>query len=581
MKIKFTYLFAALMFAFAIGSHAQYLKVSGKQIVDANGKLYMLRGMGLGGWMLQEGYMLETGDFAGTQSKIRAKITEITDEAFAEEFYKAWRANHCTKTDVDSLASWGFNSIRLPMHYNLFTLPIEKEMVAGTDTWIETGFLMVDSLVKWCKANNMYLILDLHAAPGGQGKDENISDYNPALPSLWESPENQRKTVALWKKLAERYANETTIGGYDLINEPNWAFRGKHRNGCDETDNPEIRKLYMDITAAIREVDKNHIIFIEGNCWANNFKGILPSWDNNLVISFHRYWNPTDVLTIQGFLDLRDRYNMPLWMGESGENSNQWFYETILLLEKHDIGWSWWPMKKINSVVGPLTVKKTPEYQTLLNYWQNGGQKPDKDFAKKTLLQITENLKMENCIFRPDVPDAMFRQQNNDKPIAYKKHVIPGKVYAVDYDMGRHNVAYNDKVYMNGGGLGWTTWNNGWVYRNDGVDIEATQDANNGLGYAVSWTDDGEWLMYTVEVPADGSYRIDIRYASAQNTGKVKLELISDGSSIETALPLTGSWLVWNNIAAGKLNLKAGKNTIKLHIVKGGFSIAYLDIQKI
>ena len=92
-------------------------------------------------------------------------------------------------------------------------MPNEDEPVAGQDTWLDQGFEMADNLLEWCAANEMYLILDLHAAPGGQGKDAHISDYNPNKPSLWESTENKRKTVALWRKLAERYANEPWMGG--------------------------------------------------------------------------------------------------------------------------------------------------------------------------------------------------------------------------------------------------------------------------------------------------------------------------------------------------------------------------------
>jgi aryl-phospho-beta-D-glucosidase BglC (GH1 family) len=86
--------------------------------------------MGLGGWMLQEGYMLETADFAGTQHKIKQTLEELVGEEATEEFYVAWLENYCQKKDIDSMAAWGFNSIRLPMHYNLFTLPIEDEPVA-------------------------------------------------------------------------------------------------------------------------------------------------------------------------------------------------------------------------------------------------------------------------------------------------------------------------------------------------------------------------------------------------------------------------------------------------------------------
>ncbi len=87
-------------------------------------------------------------------------------------------------------------------------MPVDKEPVAGENTWLDKGFALTDSLLSWCKANNMYLILDLHAAPGGQGNDINIADRDTTKPSLWQSEANQQKTIALWRKLAERYKDE-------------------------------------------------------------------------------------------------------------------------------------------------------------------------------------------------------------------------------------------------------------------------------------------------------------------------------------------------------------------------------------
>ena len=72
----------------------------------------------------------------------------------------------------------------------------------------------------------MYVILDMHAAPGGQGRNSEISDYDPSKPSLWESERNKTKLVQLWKKIAERYKDNKWIGGYDLINETNWDLPG-------------------------------------------------------------------------------------------------------------------------------------------------------------------------------------------------------------------------------------------------------------------------------------------------------------------------------------------------------------------
>ena len=88
----------------------------------------------------------------------------------------------------------------------------------------------------------------------------------------------------------------------------------------------------MDITTAIREVDKKHIIIIEGNGWGNNYNGILPPWDNNMVLSFHKYWNFNDQESIEHILETRDQYNVPVWLGETGENSNVWFTEAIRLV---------------------------------------------------------------------------------------------------------------------------------------------------------------------------------------------------------------------------------------------------------
>jgi aryl-phospho-beta-D-glucosidase BglC (GH1 family) len=145
-------------------------------------------------------YAADFGLCQSSQWEIRQKIEETIGEEATEEFYDAWLQNHVQKSDIDSMKAWGFNSVRLPMHYNLFTLPIEEEPVPGENTWLEIGFELTDSLISWCKQNEIYVVLDLHAAPGGQGYDAAISDYNPANPSLWQSEDNRNKMVALWKR---------------------------------------------------------------------------------------------------------------------------------------------------------------------------------------------------------------------------------------------------------------------------------------------------------------------------------------------------------------------------------------------
>lgn len=559
-------LLSIFMLLLPVSLHSQgFLHRDGKKIVDGNGQEVMLRGMGLGGWMIQEGYMMETGSFAGTQHELKAKITDLAGESGMNEFYDAWLKNNTTRADIDSMAKWGFNSIRLPMHYNLFTLPIEKEPVSGQNTWLDKGFVMVDSLLKWCAANQMYLILDLHAAPGGQGHDANISDYDNTKPSLWESAGNRAKTVALWGKLAERYAGQTWIGGYDLINEPNW----------DLPNGTMLRMLYQDIINAIRTVDNNHMVFIEGNWFANTFDGLLPSpnlMDQNMAYSFHKYWNATNTSSIQWMLDISNNYNVPLWLGESGENSNEWFRQTIKMLEGNNIGWSWWPLKKINNTVGPATIIENPEYRTLLNYWGNGGTKPTAEYAKNALMKLADNARIQNCIIHPDVIDAMFRQVNEDTSKPFKNLTIPGTISFTDFDLGKVNVAYWDADNLNDKETS-TVGNNGGGYRNDGIDIEACTDTEIASGYNVGWIIKNEWMNYTVNVAENGYYDVAFRVSSNVTGGLFHVEVNGTDVTGTVSVPYTSGYQSWQTIEIKNIPLVKGSNTMTFRVDQGGFNI--------
>ena len=398
MKRLTIILLAAAMLISCGRQDRNFLRTDGTRIVNGARENVLLRGYGLGGWMLQEPYMLKLSGVAVAQYDIKNRITELVGEERMNEFYDAWLASMVTKRDMDSLKVWGFNSVRLPMHYNLFTLPVEEEPVEGENTWLAKGFEMTDTLLAWCRENEIYVILDLHAAPGGQGNDKPIADVDTTKPRLWESDLNRQKTVALWSKLAERYKDEEWIGGYDLINETNYPLEG----------NTALKELFLDITAAVREVDTNHIIFIEGNQFANDYTGLTPPWDDNMAYSFHKYWNPTTVETIQKYLDIRTEFNVPFWMGESGENKNDWYRSAVQLFEDNNIGWAWWTIKKVDSESGLMNIAMPEGYQQIIDYWKGEGPKPAADDAYKTLMQLAENIRIENCTVNYDVLDALF-----------------------------------------------------------------------------------------------------------------------------------------------------------------------------
>lgn len=559
-----------LLCSFTVLLSGQHLlTTSGKAIVNQEQDTILLRGMGLGGWMLQEGYMLQTAGFANSQRKIRAEIEALIGEQDTDLFYDAWYANHVRKADIDALKEWGFNSVRLPMHYNLFTLPIEDEPIPGENTWLDKGFEMTDSLIAWCAANEMYVVLDLHAAPGGQGYDEGISDYDPSKPSLWESEDNQNKTVALWQRLAERYADEQWVAGYDLLNEPNWNLPG----------GVALRNLYEEITDSIRTVDENHILFIEGNWFANDFTGLTPPWDDKIVYAPHKYWSVNDQASMQWVIDIRNNFDVPLYLGESGENSNVWFADAIRLLEGLGIGWAWWPMKKVESISCPLSITKSEDYQSLLDYWNGNGPTPSAAFAKNTLMQLTEDLKIENCRFQKDVIDAMFRQVYSESTLPFSENNIPGLLYATDYDLGIIGKAYDDLASANYDITTgeYTSWNDGWAYRNDGVDIEFCQDNINSNGYNVGFLDTDEWMQYEVDVEQSGVYNIEVRTASAGSGGRFHFKMDEADIIGTTFAPPTGGWQDWTTVLVENVIIDANDSKLRFYVDQAGFNLSSFE----
>ncbi|MCK6262952.1 cellulase family glycosylhydrolase [Vibrio sp. ZSDE26] len=491
-----------------------FVRANGTQIIDANGDNLIFRGMGIGGWMVMEPYMFEFNQNADEgQHKILDDISAIIGEERTKTFHQAWLDNFFTQQDVVELKRSGFNTIRLPMHFNLFTLPIEQEPIFGQDTWLNEGFERVDELLAWCKENEIYLILDLHAAPGGQGYNGNISDYDPTKPSLWESEENQRKMIALWGKIAERYANERWIAAYDPMNEPNWGFDDipDNKNGCTEVSNIPLREMYSKLIPEIRKYDKNHLIAIEGNCWGNNHSNLwpLPVSDDNVAISFHKYWNENNDASIQPFTQMRDQYNVPLWMSESGENSNTWYREAVELLESNNIGWSWWTWKKMEHTSGSFSVKKPDGFQDLLTYWEQGGTMPDAEQAYSVLMTLVENLKLHNAHRNDDAINALTQAQV--KCDSKSSLPLDSLISALSY------------CQMNG--------------------IE-TQE-----GF-VGYFSQGDWVAYPFHIPESGNYVIEFDVATQNNGASFTVEEFGGWHQYGTAtIPNTNGWTNWQRVS--------------------------------
>ncbi|GAB4250717.1 MAG: hypothetical protein Kow00109_26590 [Acidobacteriota bacterium] len=525
------------------------------KIWDFRGQEALLRGLNLGGWLVPEGYILKVPGY-GSPSSIRALIVDLVGEEGAAQFYDAYYTNYVREVDIEAIRAWGFNSVRVPFHFNQLYDP-------ETGRFLDEGFQRLDRVIRWCRERGLGVILDMHCAPGGQNPN-NISDSD-GVARLWLEEEYREQTVRVWREIARRYAWEKWVIGYDLLNEPVLP---------SGITNAALQALYRSLAEAVREVDPNHLLFVEGNWYATDFSRLEPPVDDQLVYSFHKYWNDTTLATIQGYLDLRRRTGKPLWVGEFGENSNPWGYRVIELFEANDIGWCWWNHKKVDTITSPLSAPLPENYRRVVSYWEGNGPRPAPAEALAGLLDLAEALRLENCRLLPDVVAALTDADRGSRPRPYAVHLVPGPIAAVDYDIGEEGYAYHDLDSLRLTYENWTPWNQGWQYRNDGVDIEASADPQ-GAGWNIGWTADGEWLRYTVEVAEAGRY--DLRLRVAGNGGRLQLRW--DGTPLGGIryVPRTGGWQAWSTMTVPGLKLAEGIHVLRLDIVQGGFNLGTLE----
>lgn len=319
------------------GSAKDFLKVNGPDIVDSKGEKFYIKGTNLGNWLNPEGYMF---GFQRTSSAhmIDEALRELVGPTEARRFWQNFKDNYITEADFRFIAEKGANTIRVPFNYRMFT----NEDYMGLNDAGE-GFRRLDDCVRWARQNGVRLILDMHDCPGGQTGD-NIDD-SYGYPWLMTDPVAQQQFVDIWRRIAEHYADEDVILGYELANEPVATYwEGEERDRL----NAALEPLYKRATAAIREVDPNHIILLGGPQW-NSYFGNFTDWtfDDNIMYTCHRYGGPATAEAIASYIEFRDKTNRPMYMGELGHNTDEWMSDFVNAMRANNIGYTFWPYKKI------------------------------------------------------------------------------------------------------------------------------------------------------------------------------------------------------------------------------------------
>ena len=375
---------------------SRFITIKGPDLITPDGEKLFIKGTNLGNWLNPEGYMFGF-EKANSARFINEMFCQLVGPDRTAEFWKEFKDNYITKEDLHFIKQTGSNTVRLPFHYKLFTDEDYMGLTANQD-----GFARTDTLINWCKAEGLYLILDMHDAPGGQTGD-NIDD-SYGYPWLFESEASQKLYCDIWKKIADYYKNEPTILGFELFNEP----IAPYFDNIEEL-NGKLKDLYKMGIQAIREVNQNHIILLGGAQWNGNFNPLrnVDFNDDKIMYTCHRYGGEPTPEAINDFIQFRDSVNLPMYMGEIGHNTDEWMATFCKTMEDNNIGWTFWPYKKIHnsSFVGikePEGWDKVKAFSEAPrgSYKEIRDARPDQEEAWKAMQAFIENSKFKNNVIQ-------------------------------------------------------------------------------------------------------------------------------------------------------------------------------------
>jgi aryl-phospho-beta-D-glucosidase BglC (GH1 family) len=348
----------------------------GKGLYDEEGNRFDIKGVNFGNLFIAEGWMTVNSVGAlmnedGEYSKVSNDGNDIVEEY--EEIYQeemdeilsrftdeeltalndAYFESYCTEADFELISDLGLNTIRIPLYYRNF-LSIhdryrvsDEELCAMDFNSIELNFEKLDKFLAYAKQYDLKVIIDMHGVMGGQSGYEHCGTRDI---DFWDNEEYITFMCNLWRAIAEHYIDSeysSTILAYDLVNEPT----NRNEAGTGKKQWKVMDRLYD----AIREVDTDHVISIEG-VW---FPISLPNPDKydweNVLYQYHCYnwpWQGTSNELYYAFifgLASISNYDVPKLVGEFTffDDTDAWV-KYLNAYDQHGWGWTIWSYKMIS-----------------------------------------------------------------------------------------------------------------------------------------------------------------------------------------------------------------------------------------
>ncbi|KFA71212.1 hypothetical protein S40288_03848 [Stachybotrys chartarum IBT 40288] len=379
------------------GKPCTMLRTNGNRIEDSNGQTVVLKGAALGGMLNMENFI--TG-YSGHEHEHRAQMAEVLGEEKSNFFFDRLIHHFFGEADAAYFASLGLNCIRIPFNYRHFIDDMNPSVVK------QKGFDLLDRVVDICGKHNLYVVLDMHAVPGGQNQDWH-SDSGYARALFWDFKDHQDRAIQLWEALAQHYKGNPVVAGYNLLNEP----ADPHKTASGHYGQRLI-EWYRRAEKSIRAIDPEHMIFIDGNTYAMDFRAFPKDPLPNAVYACHDYsflgfpigeqYEGTDEQksklrsSFERKVEFMRQKQVPIWNGEFGPvyqneakegleavktNSKRFalLEEQLSIYAETDVSWSIWLYKDIG-YQGMTYLDPASPYMTLIQPFVEKKQRLGLDF---------------------------------------------------------------------------------------------------------------------------------------------------------------------------------------------------------
>lgn len=326
----------------AFGS-GDFLKANGTVVRNnsGTGNVVNLRGTNLGGWLLQEEWMTPSG--AVDEYTLRRTLTNRFGESGAQSLINGYQDNWIQAGDLDNIKNWGMNVVRVPIYWEDF---MNTSGVMKPDS---VTFRKLDWLIDEAGKRNLYVILDLHGAPGAACPWHSCGQENSN--QLWTNSTYQNWTIQIWERMATRYKGNPTVAAYDLLNEP-LVTMGTGENAAQIKQKMDF---YDRMYKAVRAKDADHMIIIAAffDWWAAS-PPTTYGW-TNVMYQTHHYqftdynnWDLTNSEMDRWLKDMasyQKNWNVPVLAGEFSFGQDDLTEKWLSGLNALNASWTNWSYK--------------------------------------------------------------------------------------------------------------------------------------------------------------------------------------------------------------------------------------------